>query len=229
MELLIKGGHLVDPGGYREGMFDILVRDGVVAEVAEHITAEDAEVIDATGKYVMPGFIDLHVHLREPGLEYKETIATGSMAAAAGGFTTICPMPNTKPATDTPEKITALLEKAKTDSKVHILPIGAISIGQDGKELANIAGMARAGAVAVSEDGKSVMNSALYAEGMKLAKEAGIPPFMVFSNATLKDMALKKPRTTGEFRRVSGVGEIKASWYGNAFLEQIRAYMEEQS
>lgn len=125
----------------------------------------------------MPGFIDLHVHLREPGLEYKETIATGSMAAAAGGFTSICPMPNTKPSTDTPEKITALLEKAKTDSKIHILPIGAISIGQEGKELADIAGMAKAGAVAVSEDGKSVMNSALYAEGMKMAAGAGIPVF----------------------------------------------------
>jgi len=138
---------------------------------------EETKIIDASGNYVMPGFIDLHVHLREPGLEYKETIATGSMAAAAGGFTSICPMPNTKPATDTPEKIEALLKKAKTDSKVHILPIGAISIGQDGKELADIKGMVKAGAVAVSEDGKSVMNSALYAEGMKLAAKAGIPVF----------------------------------------------------
>ena len=177
MELLIKGGHLIDPAAGKDGRYDILVRDGMVAQVAEQITCETAEVIDASGKYVMPGFIDLHVHLREPGLEYKETIATGSMAAAAGGFTSICPMPNTKPSTDTPEKITALLEKAKTDSKVHILPIGAISIGQEGKELADIAGMAKAGAVAVSEDGKSVMNSALYAKGMKKAAEAGIPVF----------------------------------------------------
>ena len=177
MELLIKGGHLIDPAAGKDGRYDILVRDGMVAQVAEQITCETSEVIDASGKYVMPGFIDLHVHLREPGLEYKETIATGSMAAAAGGFTSICPMPNTKPSTDTPEKITALLEKAKTDSKVHILPIGAISIGQEGKELADIAGMAKAGAVAVSEDGKSVMNSALYAKGMKKAAEAGIPVF----------------------------------------------------
>ena len=177
MSLLIKGGHLVDPAAGKDGVYDVLICDGVVAEVAEQIAAEDAEIIDAAGKYVMPGFIDLHVHLREPGLEYKETIATGSMAAAAGGFTSICPMPNTKPSTDTPEKITALLAKAKTDAKVHILPIGAISVGQEGKELADIAGMAKAGAVAVSEDGKSVMNSALYAEGMKRAAEAGIPVF----------------------------------------------------
>ena len=177
MNLLIRGGHLIDPAAGIDGIYDVLVQDGVVKEVARRIYCTDANTIDATGKYVMPGFIDLHVHLREPGLEYKETIATGSMAAAAGGFTSICPMPNTKPATDSPEKIHALLEKAKTDSKVHILPIGAISIGQEGKELADIKGMAQAGAVAVSEDGKSVMNSALYAEGMRLAKEAGIPVF----------------------------------------------------
>ena len=177
MNLLIRGGHLIDPAAGIDGIYDVLVQDGVVKEVARRIYCTDANTIDATGKYVMPGFIDLHVHLREPGLEYKETIATGSMAAAAGGFTSICPMPNTKPATDSPEKIHALLEKAKTDSKVHILPIGAISIGQEGKELADIKGMAQAGAVAVSEDGKSVMNSALYAEGMKEAKEAGIPVF----------------------------------------------------
>lgn len=177
MNLLIRGGHLIDPAAGIDGIYDVLVQNGVVKEVARRIYCTDANTIDATGKYVMPGFIDLHVHLREPGLEYKETIATGSMAAAAGGFTSICPMPNTKPATDSPEKIHALLEKAKTDSKVHILPIGAISIGQEGKELADIKGMAQAGVVAVSEDGKSVMNSALYAEGMKAAAEAGIPVF----------------------------------------------------
>jgi len=177
MNLLIKGGHLVDPAAGMDAVCDVLVCGGIVKEVGANLSAENAQILDAAGCYVMPGFIDLHVHLREPGLEYKETIATGSMAAAAGGFTSICPMPNTKPSTDTPEKITALLKKAKTDSKVHILPIGAISVGQEGKELADIAGMAKAGAVAVSEDGKSVMNSALYAEGMKLAKEAGIPVF----------------------------------------------------
>lgn len=185
MSLLIRGGHLVDPAAKRDGKFDVLVQNGVVAKVvaweqdnAPSWQQDEADmVIDADGKYVLPGFIDLHVHLREPGLEYKETIATGSMAAAAGGFTSICPMPNTKPSTDSPEKIRAVLEKAKTDSKVHILPIGAISIGQEGKELADIAGMAAAGAVAVSEDGKSVMNSALYAEGMKAAAQAGIPVF----------------------------------------------------
>ncbi len=184
MSMLIRGGHLIDPAAGRDGIFDVLINDGVIAGLAEWnngeapVWQEEAdEIIDATGKYVMPGFIDLHVHLREPGLEYKETIATGAMAAAAGGFTSVCPMPNTKPSTDTPEKITALLEKAKQDAKIHILPIGAISIGQEGKVLADIKGMAEAGAVAFSEDGKSVMNSALYAEGLKLAAEAGVPVF----------------------------------------------------
>ena len=184
MSMLIHGGHLIDPAAGRNGIYDILIENGVVAALKEwtegkapvwEATADT--VIDAEGKYVMPGFIDLHVHLREPGLEYKETIATGAMAAAAGGFTSVCPMPNTKPSTDSPEKIRALLEKAKTDAKIHILPIGAISIGQEGKVLADIKGMAEAGAVAFSEDGKSVMNSALYAEGLKLAAEAGVPVF----------------------------------------------------
>lgn len=182
--MLIRGGHLVDPAAGLDGIYDVFIKDGVITELTEQnskeassVTKEADEVIDASGKYVMPGFIDLHVHLREPGLEYKETIATGAMAAAAGGFTGVCPMPNTKPSTDTPEKIRALLEKAKQDAKIHILPIGAISIGQEGKVLADIKGMAEAGAVAFSEDGKSVMNSALYAEGLKLAAEAGVPVF----------------------------------------------------
>ena len=184
MSMLIRGGHLIDPAAGRDGIYDIFVKDGVVSALAEWNERKAPEweeipdtVIEAEGKYVMPGFIDLHVHLREPGLEYKETIATGAAAAAAGGFTSVCPMPNTKPSTDSPEKIRALLEKAKQDAKIHILPVGAISIGQEGKVLADIKGMVEAGAVAFSEDGKSVMNSALYAEGLKAAAEAGVPVF----------------------------------------------------
>lgn len=184
MSMLIRKGHLIDPAAGRDGIYDIYVKEGVVSALAEWKDGKEPAweepadtIIEAEGRYVMPGFIDLHVHLREPGLEYKETIATGAAAAAAGGFTGICPMPNTKPSTDTPEKIRDLLEKAKKDAKIHILPIGAISIGQEGKVLADIKGMAEAGAVAFSEDGKSVMNSALYAEGLKAAAEAGVPVF----------------------------------------------------
>jgi dihydroorotase len=136
----------------------------------------------------MPGFIDLHVHLREPGYEYKETIASGSKAAARGGYTTICPMPNTNPATDSREMIEFILDKAKAEALVHILPVGAVTIGQQGKELADIKGMAEAGAKAISEDGKSVMNTALYLEGMKEARKAGIP---VFAHCEDKDLVRK--------------------------------------
>lgn len=178
MKLLIKNGHILNPADGFDQKADLLVEDGVVAKIASEITdAADAEVIDAEGLYVMPGFIDLHVHLRDPGLTYKETLATGGMAAARGGFTTICPMPNTKPVTDTPEKVAEVVRRAKTESPVHVLPVGAVTMGMEGKEVTDVAGMKAAGAVAISEDGKSVMDSAIYAEGMKRAAQAGIPVF----------------------------------------------------
>lgn len=171
MRLLIKNGHVIDPTVPLNQVMDILVEDGKIIKVEESIQEEAQEVIQADGYYVMPGFIDLHVHLREPGFEYKETIYTGALAAARGGFTTICPMPNTKPATDSPERIAYIIEKAKKEAAVHILPVGAITIGQEGSILTDIEGMAKAGAVAISEDGKSVMNAALYREAMKLARK----------------------------------------------------------
>lgn len=175
MKLLIQNGHVIDPAAGRDGKYDILVEDTKVSKIAPRIGAETADqVVDAAGCYVVPGFIDLHVHLRDPGLTYKETLATGSRAAARGGFTSICPMPNTKPVTDTPEKIRELLERAETEAAVHILPIGAVTMGQEGEVVTDMKGMAEAGAVGVSEDGKSVMNSQVYREGMKLAKKSGL-------------------------------------------------------
>lgn len=171
MRLLIKNGHVIDPTVPLNQVMDILVEDGKIIKVEESIQEEAQEVIQADGYYVMPGFIDLHVHLREPGFEYKETIYTGALAAAKGGFTTICPMPNTKPATDSPERIAYIIEKAKKEAAVHILPVGAITIGQEGSILTDIEGMAKAGAAAISEDGKSVMNAALYKEAMNLARK----------------------------------------------------------
>ncbi len=186
MKLLIKNGHVLDPAAGCDGIFDILIEDAQVAEIAPRIGPETADqVIDAAGCYVTPGFIDLHVHLRDPGLTYKETLTTGSQAAARGGFTSICPMPNTKPVTDTPEKIRALLERAKTESVVHILPIGAVTMGQEGEIVTDMKGMAEAGAVGVSEDGKSVMNSQVYRESMKLAGENGL---VVMAHCEDKDL-----------------------------------------
>ena len=178
MKLLIQNGHLLNPANGFDQVADLLIEDGQVTRISTSpIFEEGARVIDATGLYVMPGFIDLHVHLRDPGLTYKETLATGSMAAARGGFTTICPMPNTKPVMDTPQKIEEIVERARKEAVVHILPIGSVTLGMEGKETTDVQGMKEAGAIAISEDGKSVMDSAVYAEGMKKAAEAGIPVF----------------------------------------------------
>lgn len=188
MSILIKNGYVLDPSTGLEGKRDIFIQEDTITEVASNISEHADQVIDAKGMYVMPGFIDLHVHLREPGYEYKETIATGAMAAARGGFTSICPMPNTNPTIDNGHMIEYLLLKAKKEAGVNILPIGAITKGQQGKELADIKGMAMAGAVALSEDGKSVMNTALYLESMKQAKAAGIP---IFAHCEDKDLVQK--------------------------------------
>lgn len=176
-KILIKNGRVVDPANYIDGKKDILIEDGKIKKVADFIVEdEDTNVIDADEKAVMPGFIDLHVHLREPGFEYKETIETGSKAAARGGVTSICPMPNTKPVIDNPESVKDLLKRADC-SPVHILPIGACTIGQEGKELADIEGMKDAGIVALSEDGKSVMDSALFRKSLKEAARLDLPMF----------------------------------------------------
>lgn len=176
-KILIKNGRVVDPANYIDGKKDILIEDGKIKKVADFIVEdEDTNVIDADEKAVMPGFIDLHVHLREPGFEYKETIETGSKAAARGGVTSICPMPNTKPVIDSPESVKDLLKRADC-SPVHILPIGACTIGQEGKKLADIEGMKDAGIVALSEDGKSVMDSALFRKLLKEAARLDLPMF----------------------------------------------------
>lgn len=188
MLTLIKNGYVIDPASDREGYFDLLIEDDTVKLVGQNLDTDEfvvqaqvqgaqLETIDARGKYVMPGFIDLHVHLREPGFEYKETIASGSMAAAAGGFTTICAMPNTNPVTDSAEIVSIIIDKAREVAAVNVLPVAAITINQDGKELANFGELKKAGACALSEDGKSVMDSALYAKAMREAASLDMPVF----------------------------------------------------
>lgn len=204
--ILIQNGYVIDPANHREGFWDILIQDGKIKKVEKGIPCEDAqEVIEVSGKTVMPGFVDLHVHFREPGFEYKETIKTGSRSAAAGGYTTVCPMPNTRPSIDTPERVRELLAIAERDSVVHILPVGAVTLGQDGKEVADIAGMKAAGAVAISEDGKSVMDAAVYEEGMRRAREAGIP---VLAHCEDKEMVGNGAVNEGEFSRKYGIPGI---------------------
>ena len=185
MKILIQNGYVLDPKSKREGKLDVLIEDEKIAKVAEQITDDADKVLDATGCYVMPGFIDLHVHLRDPGLEYKETLETGGKAAARGGVTTICAMPNTKPVIDNGEKVADVHNRAKTDSPVNVIQIGAVTIGQQGAELADIEGMAKAGCHAISEDGKSVMNASLYRKAMKTAKENGISIFAHCEDITM--------------------------------------------
>ena len=185
MKILIQNGYVLDPESKREGIFDVLVQDDKILKVAEKIEAEADRVIDASGCYVMPGFIDLHVHLRDPGLEYKETLETGGKAAARGGVTTVCAMPNTKPVTDNAEMIKSIHERAKTECPINVIQLGAITVGQMGEELADIEGMAKAGCHAISEDGKSVMNASLYRKAMKIAKENNISIFAHCEDITM--------------------------------------------
>ena len=166
-DLLLKGGRVIDPSQKLDEVADVLIRDGKIAEVGKDLKAENVEVKDVTGMIVCPGLVDIHCHLREPGLERKETIATGTRAAAAGGFTTVLPMPNTAPVADSPASILYVRDRAKEVGVVHVYPIGAITKGSKGQELAEMSAMADAGAVAFSDDGRPVDSSRM----MRLAME----------------------------------------------------------
>ena len=177
MRILIKNGHVIDPGTKLDGIRDVLIEDDKIVRVDGSITEPADQLIDAEGMYVMPGFIDLHVHFRDPGFTYKEDIASGGRAAAHGGVTTVCAMPNTKPVIDTAELVRKNHEKAKAESPINVIQLGAVTKGQQGVELAEIAGMAKEGCHAISEDGKSVMNASVYRKGMIEAAKAGVSVF----------------------------------------------------
>ncbi len=185
MRILIKNGCVVDPLTRTEGNYDVLVEGKRIKKVAEKIREQADQIIEADGCYVMPGFIDLHVHFRDPGLEYKETLETGGRAAVKGGVTTVCAMPNTRPVIDTAKKVAEVHERQKRESLTNVIQLGAVTEGQKGEKLADIRGMAAEGCHAVSEDGKSVMNASLYRQGMKLAKECGISVFAHCEDITM--------------------------------------------
>lgn len=191
MGTIIKNGHLVDVEADRDGLFDIYVNDvGKVEKVGargelDGFVKEGTEVIDASGKYVLPGFIDLHVHFREPGGEYKETIKTGSRAAARGGYTTVVTMPNTKPVMDTVEHLKLQLDAIKKDAIINVLPSGTVTMGEEGKVLSDMEGMKKAGIVAISEDGRSVMDPEILRAGLVEAARLGLPFFDHCEDANL--------------------------------------------
>ena len=175
MKLLLKGGRVVDPQNGLDETMDVLIKEGKVVAVDTAIDAEDARVLDVRGKVVMPGLIDMHVHLREPGREDEETIETGTLAAARGGFVAVACMPNTDPPLDTGAAVRFVLSRARETGHVRVLPVGAITRGLGGTELAEIGELRRAGAVAISDDGRPVTNSRVMRHAMEYASMFGMP------------------------------------------------------
>ena len=174
--LFIEGGRVIDPASGTDGVRTVVVRDGKIAEVAERVERpRDARAVDARGRWVTPGFLDLHVHLREPGQEYKETVATGTRAAVAGGFTAVCAMPNTNPVNDDTAVTELVLARAAAAGLARVYPVGAISKGSKGEELAEYGELKAAGCVALSDDGKPVMSASLMRRALEYAKAFGLP------------------------------------------------------
>ncbi|AQS59028.1 dihydroorotase [Desulforamulus ferrireducens] len=174
MQYLIKNGLVVDPVNETMSELDILVKDGVIAEMAQNIQAEEAIIIDAKDCYVCPGLLDMHVHLREPGYEYKEDIESGTRAAAMGGFTAVACMPNTNPVADTAAVINHIIERSARLGAVRVYPIGALTKGSLGKELTEMADLKAAGAVALSDDGQPVMDAGMMYRVMQYAGMLGL-------------------------------------------------------
>ena len=169
-KLLIKGGRLVDPAENIDGEYDLLIIDGKVAEVGSDLSDPTAETIDASGKLVTPGLIDMHVHLRDPGFEDKEDIISGTRSAAAGGFTSVACMPNTAPVIDNAAVVTYIKTKAQKEGWVNVFPIGAITKGLKGEEISEVGYLYKSGAVALSDDGKPVMNSEVMRRSLEYSK-----------------------------------------------------------
>jgi len=187
-DLLLKGGRVIDPSTGIDSVGDVLLRNGKIESAGEKVSAPDgAEVVDCAGLVVSPGFIDVHCHLREPGREDVETIATGARAAAAGGITAVCAMPNTDPVTDNQAAVGFVLKQGRAADAARVYPIGAISIGQKGERLAEFGEMVGAGAVAVSDDGKPVVSSQLMRTALVYARAFNIPVADHCEDPTLAD------------------------------------------
>ena len=201
MRLLIKNGIVIDPKNNISGKCDILVEDGKICKVGEIDDAEAREFIDAEGKYVLPGLIDAHCHLRDPGYEYKEDIETGSASAAKGGFTSIACMPNTNPVVDNAAVVSYILNKAAQDAYVNVYPIGSITKGLKGDELSEIGELKFAGVVAVSDDGRPVMSSSLMKKALQYSAMFDV---MVISHC--EDLDLTEDGVMNEGFHASSIG-----------------------
>ncbi len=187
MRLLIKGGRIIDPANQRDEVADLLVEEGKIVRLEKEIEVKDAQIIEAKGLIVAPGLIDVHTHLREPGYEYKETIATGTRAAAKGGFTTIFCMANTNPVVDNRAVVEFILKKAKEEGVVNLFPVGALSKNLEGKELAEVGEMKKAGIIALSDDGNCIENAYFLRRGMEYAKMFDLPVISHCEDKTLAE------------------------------------------
>jgi len=174
-KLVIRNGRVIDPAQDLDRFCDVAIKDGIVREIGSEISSVGSEEFDASGLIVAPGFVDMHVHLREPGFEHAETIETGSRAAAAGGFTSICCMPNTQPVNDNATVTSYIRDRARRFAIVNVYPIGAITKNSSGEELSAIASMKQAGIVAISDDGRPVMNARLVRRAMEFARVLDLP------------------------------------------------------
>ncbi|MGD0922584.1 MAG: dihydroorotase [Terriglobia bacterium] len=173
--LLIKGGRVLSPEDGLDGELDVLVEDGVIREIGPNLIAAADETFDARGQVVAPGLVDMHVHLREPGGEISETLETGLQAAVAGGFTAVCPMPNTKPVIDRPELVRTTIQKAQKIGLARVFPIATVSMESLGESLTDLAALKAAGAVAFSDDGRPVKTAGLMRRAMEKARGVGVP------------------------------------------------------
>lgn len=202
--ILIKNGRIIDPSTKTDEQMDLLIDGKLIKAMGKELTLNVDEVIDAKGKWVVPGLIDVHVHLREPGGEHKETIETGSLSAAAGGFTTICCMPNTNPVIDSVEVVELIQQKAN-EAVVKVLPIASITKGQLGEELVDHQAMMRLGICGMSEDGKTVMNSGMMKKALERAKQLDLP---VFAHCEDHYLAAGGVMNEGELAKELGVQGI---------------------
>lgn len=208
MKTLIKNGVLIDAKTGVNGKYDILIDQGKVVEIASSIEESGVDLIDASGKYVLPGLVDAHCHLRDPGYEYKENIETGTRSAAAGGFTSVACMPNTDPVTDNCSVVRYILNKAKQDALVNVYPIGAITKGQKGEELAEIGELKFEGVVGISDDGKPVKSSSLMKKALQYAAMFDVT---VISHSEDLDLSVEGVMNEGEQSTIMGLKGIPSA------------------
>ncbi len=203
--LLIKGGRVFSPEDSLDGELDLLAEDGKIRAIAPRIRASADQVIEAKGQIVSPGFIDIHVHLREPGGEISETLESGLRAAVAGGFTSVCPMPNTQPVNDNPELTHHLIERAKSLGLARVFPIAAVTLGSEGKTLADFRALVAAGAVGFSDDGRPVRTASLMKEALEKTKELHVP---IIDHCEVPELSTGGVINEGEFSKRLGLKGI---------------------